>query len=269
MLRNSIELNNAVSQESSLTRNQEESCDRDQSLDGTELTPSCSSNPPRISSTSNGSSTSPMLSSIELTHHHHQTTETTSPQPTTPSQSPSTNMPCTDLSVEASIRQAMTTSTTTTTAAIVQEEVTTPVFKSELVVSPVVEIVSSSNSARAMSTGGVPSKKSTMEPTQPVVIAAMTDVADLPSGWEARVDHLGRVFYIDHQNRTTTWKRPRHSASIAEKTANTQHTYELEKQRLDKRYQSIRRTINHTQDTDAIYSNKGKEKPPTVTNLHF
>lgn len=27
-------------------------------------------------------------------------------------------------------------------------------------------------------------------------------------GWEARMDSHGRVFYIDHVNRTTTWQRP-------------------------------------------------------------
>ena len=27
-------------------------------------------------------------------------------------------------------------------------------------------------------------------------------------GWEARVDSHGRVFYIDHVNRQTTWQRP-------------------------------------------------------------
>ncbi|KAI8060438.1 E3 ubiquitin-protein ligase RSP5 [Gongronella butleri] len=31
---------------------------------------------------------------------------------------------------------------------------------------------------------------------------------DLPRGWERRVDHLGRPYYVDHNNRTTTWKPP-------------------------------------------------------------
>ncbi|OLY78592.1 putative E3 ubiquitin-protein ligase hulA [Smittium mucronatum] len=31
---------------------------------------------------------------------------------------------------------------------------------------------------------------------------------DLPSGWEQRMDHLGRVYYVDHNTRTTTWKKP-------------------------------------------------------------
>ncbi|KAJ2161410.1 hypothetical protein GGF46_001505 [Coemansia sp. RSA 552] len=30
----------------------------------------------------------------------------------------------------------------------------------------------------------------------------------LPQGWEQRIDHLGRVYYVDHNSRSTTWRRP-------------------------------------------------------------
>lgn len=30
----------------------------------------------------------------------------------------------------------------------------------------------------------------------------------LPEGWERREDNLGRVYYVDHNTRTTTWERP-------------------------------------------------------------
>ncbi|XP_029548901.1 E3 ubiquitin-protein ligase Itchy isoform X1 [Salmo trutta] len=30
----------------------------------------------------------------------------------------------------------------------------------------------------------------------------------LPSGWERRVDPMGRVYFVDHISRTTTWQRP-------------------------------------------------------------
>lgn len=33
----------------------------------------------------------------------------------------------------------------------------------------------------------------------------------LPPGWERRVDHLGRTYYVDHTTRTTTWARPNRS----------------------------------------------------------
>ena len=31
----------------------------------------------------------------------------------------------------------------------------------------------------------------------------------LPPNWERRVDQLGRTYYVDHNNRQTTWTRPR------------------------------------------------------------
>lgn len=31
--------------------------------------------------------------------------------------------------------------------------------------------------------------------------------------WEARIDSHGRVFYVDHVNRTTTWQRPTAAAT--------------------------------------------------------
>lgn len=30
----------------------------------------------------------------------------------------------------------------------------------------------------------------------------------LPPGWERRTDNFGRTYYVDHNTRTTTWKRP-------------------------------------------------------------
>ncbi|MGH0137352.1 UNVERIFIED_CONTAM: hypothetical protein FKN15_063667 [Acipenser sinensis] len=35
----------------------------------------------------------------------------------------------------------------------------------------------------------------------------------LPPNWEARIDSHGRVFYVDHINRTTTWKQPTTAAT--------------------------------------------------------
>ncbi|KAI7874368.1 HECT-domain-containing protein [Lichtheimia hyalospora FSU 10163] len=53
---------------------------------------------------------------------------------------------------------------------------------------------------------------------------------DLPPGWERRVDHLGRPYYVDHNTRTTTWKRP--SAQSAQEQ---QQVTELERQRHNAR----------------------------------
>lgn len=32
----------------------------------------------------------------------------------------------------------------------------------------------------------------------------------MPTGWEMRRDNRGRVYYVDHNTRTTTWQRPDH-----------------------------------------------------------
>ncbi|KOC65184.1 E3 ubiquitin-protein ligase HECW2 [Habropoda laboriosa] len=64
----------------------------------------------------------------------------------------------------------------------------------------------------------------------------------LPLSWEARIDSHGRVFYIDHINRTTTWQRP---------SLTTRNTgCDLRRQQLDRRYQSVRRTISRPDNID-------------------
>lgn len=37
---------------------------------------------------------------------------------------------------------------------------------------------------------------------------AKSDGEKLPTDWEARIDTHGRVFYVDHATKTTTWRRP-------------------------------------------------------------
>lgn len=66
---------------------------------------------------------------------------------------------------------------------------------------------------------------------------ATTDDEPLPSAWEARMDSHGRIFYIDHTTRTTSWQRPGGGNAIFG-SGRDQH-----RQQLDRRYQSIRRTI--------------------------
>uniref|UniRef100_A0A1A7XET6 E3 ubiquitin-protein ligase NEDD4-like n=1 Tax=Iconisemion striatum TaxID=60296 RepID=A0A1A7XET6_9TELE len=38
----------------------------------------------------------------------------------------------------------------------------------------------------------------------------------LPSGWEEKVDNLGRTYYVNHNNRSTQWKRPSNMDMISE-----------------------------------------------------
>lgn len=59
----------------------------------------------------------------------------------------------------------------------------------------------------------------------------------LPPAWEARMDSHGRIFYIDHTTRTTSWQRPTTHGRPPTSGPDQQ------RQQLDRRYQSIRRTI--------------------------
>ncbi|PKU35937.1 e3 ubiquitin-protein ligase hecw2 [Limosa lapponica baueri] len=87
----------------------------------------------------------------------------------------------------------------------------------------------------------------------------------LPPNWEARIDSHGRIFYVDHVNRTTTWQRP--TAPPAPQILQRSNSIQQMEQ-LNRRYQSIRRTMTndrpeeHTnavdgagEDTDFHHSN--------------
>uniref|UniRef100_A0A672SAB9 E3 ubiquitin-protein ligase n=1 Tax=Sinocyclocheilus grahami TaxID=75366 RepID=A0A672SAB9_SINGR len=44
----------------------------------------------------------------------------------------------------------------------------------------------------------------------------------LPPAWEEKVDNLGRTYYVNHNNRTTQWKRPS-SVDVVSETENDNH----------------------------------------------
>lgn len=75
---------------------------------------------------------------------------------------------------------------------------------------------------------------------------------DLPNAWEARMDSHGRIFYIDHTTRTTSWQRPGGSSGAGDST--TIFGRDQHRQQLDRRYQSIRRTITCEQN-DLLQAN--------------
>ncbi|XP_053328195.1 E3 ubiquitin-protein ligase HECW2 [Spea bombifrons] len=64
----------------------------------------------------------------------------------------------------------------------------------------------------------------------------------LPPNWEARIDSHGRIFYVDHINRTTTWQRP--TAPPAPQILQRSNSIQQMEQ-LNRRYQSIRRTMTN------------------------
>jgi hypothetical protein len=74
----------------------------------------------------------------------------------------------------------------------------------------------------------------------------------LPTNWEARIDAHGRIFYIDHSNRTTTWSRPNSLLSNSSQLSSTvaQTNESIQRQQLDRRYQSIRRTMTGRANRD-------------------
>ncbi|XP_059183992.1 E3 ubiquitin-protein ligase HECW2 [Centropristis striata] len=84
----------------------------------------------------------------------------------------------------------------------------------------------------------------------------------LPPNWEARIDSHGRIFYVDHVNRTTTWQRP--TAPPAPQTLQRSNSIQQMEQ-LNRRYQSIRRTITNDSRMEEQPAN---ELPVDETDIH-
>uniref|UniRef100_A0A669BIV7 HECT-type E3 ubiquitin transferase n=1 Tax=Oreochromis niloticus TaxID=8128 RepID=A0A669BIV7_ORENI len=76
------------------------------------------------------------------------------------------------------------------------------------------------------------------------VLSPITLCNNLPSvttDWEARIDSHGRVFYVDHVNRTTTWQRPSQATKCNHGIPRSGSTHQMEQ--LNRRYQNIQRTM--------------------------
>ncbi|XP_057679837.1 E3 ubiquitin-protein ligase HECW1-like isoform X3 [Corythoichthys intestinalis] len=78
------------------------------------------------------------------------------------------------------------------------------------------------------------------------------------TNWEARVDSHGRVFYVDHVNRTTTWQRPSHSGKCNHGIPRSGSSQQMEQ--LNRRYQNIQRTMA----TEEEGSSQRLERAPSV-----
>ena len=96
------------------------------------------------------------------------------------------------------------------------------------------------------------------------------------SDWEARMDNYGRIFYIDHKNHTTTWKKPSiGSTPTLESTSNQilntndnqngKIKHQQERQQLDRRYQCIRKSIARNASLFLQESPKNELPPTTIT----
>ncbi|XP_023806623.1 E3 ubiquitin-protein ligase HECW2 isoform X2 [Oryzias latipes] len=81
----------------------------------------------------------------------------------------------------------------------------------------------------------------------------------LPPNWEARIDSHGRIFFVDHVNRTTTWQRP--TGPPAPQGLTRSNSIQQMEQ-LNRRYQSIRRTITNSSRSEE----SSTELPPEPDN---
>ncbi|XP_047226983.1 E3 ubiquitin-protein ligase HECW2 isoform X3 [Girardinichthys multiradiatus] len=89
----------------------------------------------------------------------------------------------------------------------------------------------------------------------------------LPSNWEARIDSHGRIFFVDHVNRTTTWQRP--TGPPAPQGLTRSNSIQQMEQ-LNRRYQSIRRTITNSDrseesSTDLLPEPEGELMPHSIS----
>ncbi|XP_061528457.1 LOW QUALITY PROTEIN: itchy E3 ubiquitin protein ligase b [Phycodurus eques] len=66
------------------------------------------------------------------------------------------------------------------------------------------------NSTSAASTSGPPATRQPMTNISPAVSSRVPAVnsGPLPPGWEQRVDQNGRLYFVDHVEKRTTWERP-------------------------------------------------------------
>uniref|UniRef100_A0A1Y1ML87 HECT-type E3 ubiquitin transferase n=1 Tax=Photinus pyralis TaxID=7054 RepID=A0A1Y1ML87_PHOPY len=136
-----------------------------------------------------------------------------------------------------------------------------PEIRSKDIVRPSIDLRARESSGGGEASGGIPLPlrhlTSTRLPSIPERTARVP-AADLPSepedplppSWEARMDSHGRVFYIDHATRTTSWQRPGGGAAIVPIGGGA----EQQRRQLDRRYQSIRRTISSHQVDEADFS---------------
>lgn len=83
----------------------------------------------------------------------------------------------------------------------------------------------SSSAAGASSTSNFPGRQAASQ------LSPFEDAhGPLPAGWERREDNLGRTYYIDHNRRTTSWKRPSANGTV-ESRVDREAATQVERQR--------------------------------------
>uniref|UniRef100_A0A671YL29 HECT-type E3 ubiquitin transferase n=1 Tax=Sparus aurata TaxID=8175 RepID=A0A671YL29_SPAAU len=86
--------------------------------------------------------------------------------------------------------------------------------------------------------------------------------------WEARIDSHGRVFYVDHVNRTTTWQRPSHSGKCHHGIPRSGSTQQMEQlnRRSDYEIRRDRQTERET-ERDCVELQLPNNIRPKIYNL--
>uniref|UniRef100_A0A8B9L9X4 E3 ubiquitin-protein ligase n=1 Tax=Astyanax mexicanus TaxID=7994 RepID=A0A8B9L9X4_ASTMX len=83
----------------------------------------------------------------------------------------------------------------------------------------------------------------------------------LPPGWERRLDPMGRVYYVDHISRTTTWQRP-----TAESVRNYEEWQNQRSQLQGAMHQFNQRFIYGVSEHTNMYISAGVSKKRTDSN---
>uniref|UniRef100_A0A671QUL3 E3 ubiquitin-protein ligase n=1 Tax=Sinocyclocheilus anshuiensis TaxID=1608454 RepID=A0A671QUL3_9TELE len=93
----------------------------------------------------------------------------------------------------------------------------------------------------------------------------------LPPGWEEKVDNLGRTYYVNHNNRTTQWKRPS-SVDVVSETENDNHLRQInqEAHRVFRSRRHISEDLENEQldirDIDDSWEPISEEDPTLMTD---
>ncbi|XP_051784286.1 E3 ubiquitin-protein ligase NEDD4-like isoform X4 [Erpetoichthys calabaricus] len=86
----------------------------------------------------------------------------------------------------------------------------------------------------------------------------------MPPGWEEKIDNLGRTYYVNHNNRTTQWKRPTF-VDLASETENDNHIRQInqEAHRVFRSRRHISEDLEHeqieTRDIDDTWDSISEE----------
>lgn len=86
------------------------------------------------------------------------------------------------------------------------------------------------SSSQAASTTGVASSSTAGSNAANRQFSSFEDqYGRLPPGWERRTDNFGRTYYVDHNSRTTTWKRPTLDQTESERGQQRQNVTDAER----------------------------------------